>query len=269
MKSSVRPYAAEDAVCFASVNISLALSHNNGNKGCKGIFTMMAFSLWKQLKRKLRRNGRPVWTLGSMLVLVAYGSFATIVPTAAAGVIQYKVDPGAAQRSFSGNIQSASQWQKLETAIIAVKQPMTVRIHRTYLCGEEYRSLGLLPIDRALKAAKRPTVSFVRLNTSPSSLPSLVLEERISDLSEACKQRAVIGVDHTGRLTLYDGPPKKEKVVRTFYQLDVNFMESSLPEEEIKRLTNGIRIEDKETYYSILSSFSDYALDASRETMTP
>ncbi|GMK38369.1 hypothetical protein PCCS19_14230 [Paenibacillus sp. CCS19] len=230
---------------------------------------MRAFSLWKQLKRKLRRNGRPVWTLGSMLVLVIYGASASAIPTALASDNQYFVDPGSVRSSYNGSVQSANQKMQLEKAITSIKQPMFVRIHRTYLCGEEYRSLGMLPVDRALKAAKRKAVSFVRLNSSPAAIPSLVLEERVSDLSEACKQRAVFGVDRAGRLTLYDGPPKKEKVVRTFYQLDVNFMESSLPEEEIKRLTNGIRIEDKETYYSILSSFSDFALDASRQTMTP
>jgi forespore regulator of the sigma-K checkpoint len=251
------------------VNISLALSHNNGKQGCKGIFAMRAFSLWKQLKRKLRRNGRPVLTLGSMLAFVLCSSFAGLEPATAAGSIQYEINPGEAQGSFSGPMQKAGQLQKLERAVIAVKQPLIVRIHRTYLCGEEYRSLGLLPIDRALKAAKRPAVSFARLNISPSATPSLILEERVSDLSEACKQRAVFGLDAADRLTLYDGPPKKDKVVRTFFQLDVNFMESSLPEEEIKRLTNGIRIEDKATYYSVLSSFSDYALDVSRETMTP
>ncbi|MBD3917779.1 BofC C-terminal domain-containing protein [Paenibacillus sp. PR3] len=224
---------------------------------------MRAFSLWKQLKRKLRRNGRPMWTLGSILVMVLFGFNAGVIPTADAA------DPGLSSGSYSGSIQTADQWKKLEKAVLSIKQPMIVRIHRTYICGEEYRSLGMIPTDRALKIAKRPTVSFVRLNADSAAIPSLVLEERVSDLSEACKQRAVFGVDRAGRLTLYDGPPKKEKVVRTFYQLDVNFMESSLPEEEIKRLTNGIRIEDKETYYSVLSSFSDFAIDASRETMTP
>lgn len=224
---------------------------------------MKAFSLWKQLKRKLRRNGRPVWTLGSIMVLVVFGVSAGTIPTASAA------DPVAASGSYNGSIQSADQWKKLEKAVLTINQPMIVRIHRTYICGEEYRSLGMIQTDRALKIAKRPTVSFVRLNAPPAAIPSLVLEERVSDLSEACKQRAVFGLDRAGRLTLYDGPPKKEKVVRTFYQLDVNFMESSLPEEEIRRLMNGIRIEDKETYYSVLSSFSDFALDASRQTMTP
>lgn len=261
---------AADAASFCTcVNISLALSHNNGKKGCKGIFAMRAFSLWKQLKRKLRRNGRPVWTLGSMLILVIYGAGSGAVPAAAASFTPYTNGIGSAQASYNGSVQSVAQRKQLEMAIKSIKQPMIVHIHRTYLCGEEYRSLGMLPVERALKAAKRPTVSFVRLNSSPAAIPSLVLEERVSDLSEACKQRAEFGVDRAGRLTLYDGPPKKEKVVRTFYQLDVNFMESSLPEEEIKRLENGIRIEDKETYYSILSSFSDFALDASRQTMTP
>lgn len=146
---------------------------------------------------------------------------------------------------------------------------MEVHIHRTYLCGEEYRSLGLLSVERAKRAAQRPAVTFVRLNSSPAGAPVLVLEEKVGDLSEACKQSAVFGLDRAGRLTLYDGPPRKEKVVRTFYQLDIRVMESRLPKDEVKRLTDGIRIEDKETYYSVLSSFSDFAIDASRDVMIP
>ncbi|WP_127529692.1 BofC C-terminal domain-containing protein [Paenibacillus kobensis] len=214
---------------------------------------MRAFSLWKQLKRKLRRNGRPVWTLASLMAVMGYGLLS-------GGGLSYV---------HAAPIAAPNQTEEIVNAIDKVQRPMKVHIHRTYLCGEEYRSLGLLSVERAKRAAQRPSVSFVRLNQLPAGTPVLVLEEKVGDLSEACKQSAVFGLDRAGRLTLYDGPPRKEKVVRTFYQLDVRVMESRLPKDELKRLTDGIRIEDKETYYSVLSSFSDFAIDASRDVMIP
>ena len=47
--------------------------------------------------------------------------------------------------------------------------------------------------------------------------------------------------------------------MRTFFQLDVGSMESSLPRDVIQRLEEGIRIQDMEEYNSVLSTFSDYA----------
>ncbi|GFN33609.1 BofC C-terminal domain-containing protein [Paenibacillus xylaniclasticus] len=214
---------------------------------------MRALSLWKQLKRKLRRNGRPVWTLASIIAAVGYSLLAG----------------GDGQHAHGASDLTPIQAEEIAQAIDKVNRPLKVRIHRTYLCGEEFRSLGLLSVERAKRAAQRPSVSFARLNQPKNGVPLLVLEEKVSDLSEACKQHAVFGLDRAGRLTLYDGPPRKEKVVRTFYQLDIRVMESRLPREEVKRLTDGIRIEDKETYYSVLSSFSDFAIDASRDVMLP
>nr|WP_246427575.1 BofC C-terminal domain-containing protein [Paenibacillus phyllosphaerae] len=93
------------------------------------------------------------------------------------------------------------------------------------------------------------------------------MQQWIDDLSDACKESATFGVDKSGNLSLFDGPPKKEKVLRTFFQLDVNFMESSLPKEQVEQLTTGIRVTDKDEYNSVLSTFSDYAVGRSERVM--
>ncbi|GJM75081.1 hypothetical protein HMSSN036_72970 [Paenibacillus macerans] len=43
------------------------------------------------------------------------------------------------------------------------------------------------------------------------------IDERINGLSETCSKQGYIGIDKDGNLTLFDGPPKKEKVIRTFF----------------------------------------------------
>ena len=52
-----------------------------------------------------------------------------------------------------------------------------------------------------------------------------------------------------------------KNVIRTFFQLDVNTLESSLPEGVLEQLQEGIRIQDKDEYDSVISTFSDFAVD--------
>ena len=98
---------------------------------------------------------------------------------------------------------------------------------------------------------------------------AVALEERIDDLSPACKESAVFGIDKAGNLSLFDGPPERNRVLRTFFQLDVNYMESSLPQDRIDALVRGIRISDVDEFNSVLSSFSDYAAPAGAKAMRP
>ncbi|MNI91319.1 hypothetical protein D3C73_1489620 [compost metagenome] len=87
------------------------------------------------------------------------------------------------------------------------------------------------------------------------------LEEYIEGLSEGCQEDGYIGVDKNGNLSLFEGPPDEEKVIKTFFQLDVGTMESALPEEVLKQLKQGIRVQDVSEYNSVLSTFSDFALE--------
>lgn len=56
-------------------------------------------------------------------------------------------------------------------------------------------------------------------------------------------------------------------MLKTFFQLDVETMESVLPDEVLKQLQEGIRIQDVEEYNSVLSTFSDYALEQTEKVM--
>ncbi|MWC28770.1 BofC C-terminal domain-containing protein [Paenibacillus sp. MMS18-CY102] len=219
---------------------------------------MKAFSLWKQLKRKLRRSGRPMWTLGSIAAIVSYSLLSG-----------FPIDRAYGAATDQDASMEPKQLQEIIRSISMKQGPLKVHIHRSYICGEEFRSLGLRPPAEAVRLVKRPTVLHVRLDVPVRGEPTLQLEEQVSDLSVQCKESAMFGIDPSGRLTLFEGPPKKENAVRTFYQLDVRFMESHLPKEEWKRLVDGIRVEDKASYYSVLSSFSDFAIDASRNVMNP
>jgi forespore regulator of the sigma-K checkpoint len=204
----------------------------------------MGFSLWKELRRRLRRGMRPgglrlavVWLAAASACAVA-----TAVPDAAAAPQALNDDPADARYE----------------AVRSAGSPVDVTLRRSYVCGEETQPLGRMTAEQAIDLLRRhPDWRAV-----PAGAGAVILEERINDLSPACKESAVFGIDADGRLSLFDGPPERSKVLRTFYQLDVRHMETSLPRERYEALVRGIRVSDLDEYNSVLSSFSEYAAPA-------
>ena len=70
------------------------------------------------------------------------------------------------------------------------------------------------------------------------------------------------GLDQNNYITLYEGKPLEGKVVHSYFQLDMAHMENSLPTETIQELIRGIHVTDDAEFYSVLSTFSDYAIDS-------
>ncbi len=154
---------------------------------------------------------------------------------------------------------------KLPASPAELEREASVTVQRLYVCGEEAEPLGVLPPERvAALAAAHPEWEF-----EASGDGTVVFTEHVDDLSEACKKNGYIGVDAAGSLTLYEGPPREAKAVKTFFQLDVEHLESALPSEVVQQLREGIRITDLSDYNSVLSTFSDFAIDETEKVMKP
>ncbi len=229
------------------MNIYVTLAHTI-KKYNEGVFPMIEFRLWKNLKKRLRNKRRPMWTLGA------------IVFSLMAATLALSAENALAAPDLAGHQSSIVKTLEKHDG------PLSVNLHRVYVCGEESKPLGrmmskqiveLLQAHPEWKAVIDPEQSMVHF------------EQTIEDMSEHCKANAYMGVDKKGNLTLFDGVPKKEKVVRTFFQLDVRYMESSLPQDKLDLLTKGIRINDMDEYNSVLSTYSDYAIEQNQKVMKP
>ncbi|GGG20185.1 BofC C-terminal domain-containing protein [Paenibacillus abyssi] len=202
----------------------------------------MEFSLWKQLKRRLRRR-RPLWTLGSFMICLFAGIFIANQTAASAAVL--------AEPLKSDLIETLAEQTK----------PLPVVLQRVYVCGEEIRPLGTMDTRSIIELLR----THPEWSANMDKNGEVKLVEQVNDLSEACKQNSFFSLDKLGNLSLFEGPPKKEKVIRTFFQLDVHYMESSLPKKQLEALTRGIRITDIAEYNSVISTFSEFALEPSSE----
>ncbi|REK75943.1 BofC C-terminal domain-containing protein [Paenibacillus paeoniae] len=223
---------------------------------------MITFSLWKQLKRRLRRNRRPLWTLGGLVCWLLF------VSTALTPISVHAADgsEGISQRIQVVTMKSAEL--NSQPSIIPFlkkrKEAMPVVLQRIYVCGEETEPLGRMSSHEVvMMLSEHPEWNA----TLQRDNETVMLEHRIEDISDYCREHAHFGVDKRGNFSLFDGTPKEEKVMRTFFQLDIRYMESSLPQRQLELLNQGIRVNDIEEYNSVLSTFSDYAVQNDERAM--
>ena len=208
---------------------------------------MMTFSLWKQLKRRLRRSRRPLWTLGGIAILI----------TASASLAAALLPEPVKAHAYSQPSISEFLANKKEATV-----PVVLR--RIYVCGEETESLGLQETSGIVRLLQEHPEWSASLEQDGKTV---VVAQRIEDLSDHCKTHAHFGIDKNGNFSLFDGVPSEEKVLRTFFQLDIRYMESSLPEHQLEQLNNGIRVSDIDEYNSVLSTYSDYAMEHNEKAM--
>ncbi|GAA3408291.1 BofC C-terminal domain-containing protein [Paenibacillus hodogayensis] len=220
-------------------------------------------SLYKQLKKRLRQKRR--WlSLGFFIVAATAGllTFRTYGSPDAPGrdVAQTMAVPGGgtAQQDRQSE-QTLQVWKQLrESGGIR-----DVFMHKTYVCGEENLLIGRMGPDDAIKLHAEHPEWQVELREDGS----VSFSEHIDDLSPACKSNAYFGLDKTGNLSLFEGPPDDEKVIRTFFQLNMGYLESSLHPDAVGQLKQGIRVLDMEEYNSVLSTFSEFAVEESERVM--
>jgi forespore regulator of the sigma-K checkpoint len=217
-------------------------------------------SLVKQLKKRLRLRRR--W-LSLGLFLIAAGACAVWLAYDSQSPFS-ESEQNTKAVSASNTEPAPDPDEQVLNQIRHSAQKKEAEIRKTYVCGEETEQLGLLSPDEIVQLHAEHPQWTVTLQQE-----KVVFNEQIEDLSQACKDNAYIGLDKNGSLSLFDGLPREEKVLRTFFQLNMGYLESSLPRETVNQLKEGIRVSDLSEYNSVLSTFSDFAVEDSEKVMKP
>lgn len=224
-------------------------------------------SLMKQLKKLLKQQKKR-WISLAAIVLVATASVSATAIYLHNGVTtggqeDLAVWLSAEQAALSHEIHSPEAGGNQNRAIIDTiqdsSQPFDVYYEKNFVCGEELEHIGLLtPMEIKQFSEQYPQAS-IRLNEQ-----QLYFTETVNDLSRQCKENAYFGLDKDGNLSLFEGLPSEEQIIRTFFQLNVQHLKSSLPRETLNQLYEGIRIMDVEDYNSVISTFSYYAVQGGK-----
>ncbi|MFD2670464.1 BofC C-terminal domain-containing protein [Marinicrinis sediminis] len=157
-------------------------------------------------------------------------------------------------------VWSASDAMDRDRAVMAPyssAEEKTVYLHKEYVCGEEKQLLGQLN-EAEMDEIRQAHDDWEMMETKSGEI---IFRQKVEALSPACKQFGFFGIDEEGNLSLFYGPPSDEQVMRTFFQIDIEYLESSLPQATVLQLYDGIPVRDLEEYESVLSTFSDYAVE--------
>lgn len=126
-----------------------------------------------------------------------------------------------------------------------------------FICGEETTAIGKFK-GKDIYAMLEDN-QHLQLDWNEEG--AAVLLDYIEDFLPNCKDNAYFGLDRNGNLSLFEGLPDQNKVLRTFFQIDIQFLESSLPKDAVNQLYKGIKVVDFSAYNSVLSTFADFAVN--------
>jgi len=203
----------------------------------------MSFAnLIKQLKRQLK-SGKRRLTLG--LVLLIFG-----------GIYMAMEQQNTPKSLETIGMPETTHGQVLEQ-IKKSGNAHRVFAQKIYVCGQELTEIGNFSSSQIAQFSKEHPQDQLKLTAEDQ----VYFVEQVADLSAACKHNAFFGLDKNGNLSLFEGTPDHEQIIRTFFQLNVEHLKTSLPQGTYNQLKQGIPISDLAEYNSVLSTFSDYAVE--------
>ncbi|MFC7748428.1 BofC C-terminal domain-containing protein [Paenibacillus thermoaerophilus] len=224
---------------------------------------VMINRIWKQLKKRLRLRRRWIG-LAIVAATVSASALLMLEVSRARSEKPLKDMPvwqnAPAQESALDKLRQEANKHAIDR-IRSAGGKYESEMVKQYICGTESISLG----QKTARELQQLLDDHPDWELTITGDAKVRIAETIEDLSPACKATAYFGMDDTGHLNLYEGPPENEKVLRTFFQLNVEHMESSLPPEAIQELRKGIRVEDLAQYNSVLSTFNDFAVDDAKK----
>lgn len=84
----------------------------------------------------------------------------------------------------------------------------------------------------------------------------IVLHKMENDISPLLKTNGYFGMTEDGTLSIYNGKPEDDKIIHTFFQIDVGKLEVYQQEE----LQQGIQIISKDQFNSLMKEYREYAI---------
>jgi forespore regulator of the sigma-K checkpoint len=83
----------------------------------------------------------------------------------------------------------------------------------------------------------------------------VVFRKYVEDLSPTVKQNGYIGINENNVLSIFNGKPVNNEVIKAFYEIDVGKLESY----RMDQLKSGIKVDKKSTFKDVMKTYRAYA----------
>ncbi|RXT14742.1 BofC C-terminal domain-containing protein [Ammoniphilus sp. CFH 90114] len=144
--------------------------------------------------------------------------------------------------------------QDIEAVQALARQEVELVLKKTYLCGTETEE----KLTKFVPSVDQVLSDYQDWELVSNQGNQFVFKKLVQDIGPSCQENGYFGLSEEGILTLFEGPPQEQKVIQTFFHIDTEKLESSLPS-DLVLLKEGIRIHDLAEYNSILSTYGEYS----------
>ncbi|MED4016383.1 MULTISPECIES: intercompartmental signaling factor BofC [Sutcliffiella] len=129
---------------------------------------------------------------------------------------------------------------------------LTVVLERIYVDGEVSEEV----LEETIWAMEDFWADYEDWQLVTQDEEQVVFQMHIDDISPLLKSNGYFGITEEGILTIFDGKPDaKSKIIQSFYQIDVEKLESH----KHNLLKNGIKVFSKDEYEQVLEAFKAYS----------
>lgn len=134
-----------------------------------------------------------------------------------------------------------------------VRDPLTIDVilQRKYLDGEVSEEIT----KETILSMEDFWASYESWQLVDQNEERIVFEKSIDDISPLLKTNGYFGIAGDGTLSIFNGKPETSEVIQSFFQIDMDKLESHKHDE----LIQGIRIQTKDQYLEVIKMFETYS----------
>lgn len=139
------------------------------------------------------------------------------------------------------------------TGTVQVVDPKTVRVilARIYLDGEISEEI----VEETILSMEDFWAEYAEWDLIDQDEAQVVFQQRVDDISPLLKINGYFGISQEGTLNIYEGKPSEEKVIQSFFQINMKKLKSHQQQE----LEKGIPVISRDRYEEVLKMYKKYA----------
>ncbi|WP_201713617.1 intercompartmental signaling factor BofC [Rossellomorea arthrocnemi] len=137
-------------------------------------------------------------------------------------------------------------------AEVASAHTVTVILERVYLDGEVSEEI----VQETIWSMEDFWAAYEDWQLMDMTEEQIVFQKQMDDISPLLKTNGYFGISDNGVLSIFNGKPGQAEIIQSFFQIDVEKLESKRHDDLVK----GIPIKSKQEYEEVLEQYKPYSV---------
>ncbi|MCA1057908.1 intercompartmental signaling factor BofC [Rossellomorea aquimaris] len=137
-------------------------------------------------------------------------------------------------------------------AEVASAHTVTVILERVYLDGEVSEEI----VQETIWSMEDFWAAYDDWQLMDMTEEQIVFQKKMDDISPLLKTNGYFGISDKGVLSIFNGKPGQAEIIQSFFQIDVEKLESKRHDDLVK----GIPIKSKQEYEEVLEQYKPYSV---------